>query len=324
MAVERRALLREDDVHLADVRCRHAPPGWTEPRAAAVFGLVLVRRGLVRARIDGTERLLDAASVYVERPGSEQRFAHPCGGDDYTEIVLSEPRVAAMLGGDPTVPDVAEGLVFVSRELALEHRLLLTRARRGGGAADPFETGERTAVLAGRILARTAPARAASGRPRTVAARRRLVDDARAALDAEPTLGLEALGRAVNCSPHHLSRVFSATTGLSLTRYRNRLRLARVLDRLCEGERDLRLLASELGFSDQAHMTRTVREVAGLPPGRLREVLAGDRSGSRVSPPVRPGRRIRGAAEVVEAAEAVEPTLKAGPADLADGEVPHE
>ncbi|MDJ1134971.1 helix-turn-helix domain-containing protein [Streptomyces iconiensis] len=279
MAVERRVYLSSETTHLADVRCGAPQPGWTPVRPATVFGLILPRRGLVRAHVDGVARLLDPASVYVERLGSEQRFAHPCGEDVYTEIVLSEPRVAAMLGGDPTVP---EGLVYTTPELALSHRLLLSSARAG---ADPFETAERAALLAGRVFERLAPVRAASGRPASAAARRRLADGARAALAADPGLGLEALGRAVGCSPHHLSRVFTAVTGDTLTRYRTRLRLVRALDRLSEGERDLSLLAAELGFSDQAHMTHVVRRAAGLPPGRLRELfLCGQDGGDSVRP----------------------------------------
>ncbi|WP_369123211.1 helix-turn-helix domain-containing protein [Streptomyces triticisoli] len=62
--------------------------------------------------------------------------------------------------------------------------------------------------------------------------------------------------------------------GITLSAHRDRLRLARVLDRLSEGERDLAGLARELGCTDQSHMTRAVRRTAGLPPGRLRTLPA--------------------------------------------------
>ncbi|MFI9330323.1 hypothetical protein ACIGZJ_22595 [Kitasatospora sp. NPDC052868] len=51
------------------------------------------------------------------------------------------------------------------------------------------------------------------------------------------------------------------------------MRVTRVLERLTEGEAELGLLAHEMGFADQAHMTHVVRRVAGLPPGRLRALL---------------------------------------------------
>ena len=267
MAGDRRVHLREDDVLLADVRCGSTARGWSPVRPAPVFGLVLLRDGVLRGRVDGVEHVLDPASVYVERLGAEQQFAHPLGPDAYTEIVLSEPRVAELLGGDPTVP---EGIVLVTPELALAHRLLLCRARRGGEA---FELAEYTARLAAEVFAGLAPARAASGRPRSAAARRRLTDDARAALAADPTIGLGALSRAVGASPHHLSRVFTAVTGVTLSTHRSRLRLTRALDRLGEGERDLAGLARDLGYTDQSHMTRALHRTTGLPPGRLRTLL---------------------------------------------------
>ncbi|MFF9817713.1 helix-turn-helix domain-containing protein [Streptomyces sp. NPDC014006] len=270
MPVERHVLLDRDGLLLADVCCGRPPRGWTEPRPATVFGLVLVRRGLVRGRVDGRERLLDPSSVYVERPGCEQQFSHPCGGDVYTEIVVSETALADLLGGDPSVP---EGLVFTTPDLSVAHRQLLGRSRAEG--TDGLEIAERVTALAAQLLGRLAPERVESGRPGTAAARRRLVDEARSALNDDPLLSLADVSRLVGCSPHHLSRVFSAVTGMTLTRYRNGLRVNRALEHLGDGERDLARLAQDLGFTDQAHLTHVVRDLAGLPPGRLRSLLSG-------------------------------------------------
>ncbi|MER7701799.1 helix-turn-helix transcriptional regulator [Kitasatospora sp. NPDC097605] len=268
MAVERTCLLDGDDLYVADVSCLDPPHGWTEVRPAPVFGLVLVRRGMFQGRADGVEQVLDPACVYVERMGCEQQFAHPCGGDVYTELVLSEPQVAELLGGDPEVP---QGMAFTTPGTAMAHRLLVARARDG---ADSFELAERTLALAGEVLSVLASAaRIESGRPARDAERRRLVDAARAALAADLGLGLDQLGRAVGCSPYHLSRIFRAATGEGIARYRNRLRVTLALERLTEGETRLAALAQELGFTDQAHLTRVVHRTAGLPPGRLRALL---------------------------------------------------
>jgi AraC-like DNA-binding protein len=51
------------------------------------------------------------------------------------------------------------------------------------------------------------------------------------------------------------------------------LRGRRALERLAEGEGDLAGLAAELGFADQAHLTRTLREQTGRTPQCLRELL---------------------------------------------------
>ncbi|MER5739723.1 AraC family transcriptional regulator [Streptomyces sp. NPDC002262] len=267
MPVSRRTVLRTDGLLLADVSCDCPPRGWTETRPAPVFGFVLVRRGMVHGRVDGREQVLDPASVYVERPGSEQQFSHPHGGDVYTEIVLAEPVLAGLLGGDPAVP---QGLVFTTPDVALAHRVLLGRGRADG---DAFELAERVTALAALLLGRLAPDRVEAGRPGSAAARRRMVDEARTVLNDDPLRGLEEVSRLVGCSPHHLSRIFATATGMSLTRYRNGLRVTRALERLADGERDLAGLAHELGFTDQAHLTHVVRDLAGLPPGRLRALL---------------------------------------------------
>ncbi|MCX5202900.1 AraC family transcriptional regulator [Streptomyces sp. NBC_00237] len=270
MPVERRTHLDGEGLHLAGVRCEDPGCGWTAPRASEVFGLVLVRRGVFRSRVDGAERLIDPASVFVERAGREQQFAHPYGSDAYTEIVVDEPSLAALLGGDPRVP---EGLAYCTPDVSFAHRVLLGRAAAG---ADHFELADLCTDLTVRILAQLAPERLASGRPRrTAAARTALVDAARGALAQDLGIGLTALGREVGCSPHHLSRIFRAGTGVPLARYRNRLRVERVLERLAQGETDLGGLAVESGFSDQSHMTRVVREAAGVPPGRIRGLLKG-------------------------------------------------
>ncbi|MGH4030090.1 helix-turn-helix domain-containing protein [Actinomycetota bacterium Odt1-20B] len=267
MAADRRTLLSGADLYLADVRCVDPPHGWGPLGPAPVFGLVLVRSGFVRARVDGVEQVMDPTTVFVERIGGEQQFAHPHGGDVFTEIVLSEPAVAAYLGGDPTVP---QGFVPTTPDAALAHRVLLASARAG---ADAFELAERTGELAGGILARLAPERVAAGLPATRTARRRLASDAREALAADNRLDLAALAKELNCSPYHLSRVFREVTGTTLARYRGGLRLAAALERLLGGERQLGLLAAEVGFTDQAHMTRVLRAQTGLAPGRLRALL---------------------------------------------------
>jgi AraC-like DNA-binding protein len=97
-----------------------------------------------------------------------------------------------------------------------------------------------------------------------------VVSQAQAALAADPRLGLVALSRVTGCSPHHLSRVFTQLTGLTVSQYRNRLRVSLALERVAEGERDLAGLAGDLGFADHAHLTRTVRAATGRTPSSLR------------------------------------------------------
>ena len=133
---------------------------------------------------------------------------------------------------------------------------------------------ERAIGLAAAVLERDAPARVASGRPATDRARRAVVEQAREALMADPEQSLPDLGRRLAVSPHHLSRVFRALTGVTVSRHRMRLRVRAVLERLGGGERDLARLAADAGFADQAHLCRVVRAETGTTPSALREALA--------------------------------------------------
>lgn len=51
------------------------------------------------------------------------------------------------------------------------------------------------------------------------------------------------------------------------------VRCGRALDRLERGERSLGILAADLGFADQAHLCRTVRQHLGHTPTALRRLL---------------------------------------------------
>lgn len=52
-----------------------------------------------------------------------------------------------------------------------------------------------------------------------------------------------------------------------------RLRVREAMHRLAGGERDLARLAADVGFSDQSHLCRVVREETGTTPGTLRSAL---------------------------------------------------
>jgi AraC-like DNA-binding protein len=79
--------------------------------------------------------------------------------------------------------------------------------------------------------------------------------------------------RELSVSPHHLSRVFSASTGHTISRHRMRLPTRAVLERLAAGDNDLTRLAADLGFADQSHLCRVVRSESGVPPSVLRRLL---------------------------------------------------
>jgi AraC-like DNA-binding protein len=259
-------------VSVGQVTIRAETPRWSEPQVPAGYRLVFVRRGVFRARVGRHLLLADPAVAYAGGPGVEQSIAHRVGADDTCTTVLLS---ASLMAGLAT-PDRKLGTsVPVTGQVAVAHRLLAARARQH---ADSFELAERAVRLAGALLAppSPAPATAAARHPATRAGRRRLAESARELLTADPAgPGLADLARCVGCSPHHLSRVFRQETGVTLTRYRNRIRVLGALEAIEAGEHDLAALAARLGFADHAHLTRTMRQECGRTPRDLRQLLAG-------------------------------------------------
>jgi AraC-like DNA-binding protein len=263
-------VLSRDGITISDVTCRHEPGRGASVEHTGGHALVFVRRGCFVRSAEGMEALLDPTVAYCLNPGEEQRYDHPHEhGDDCTAVFLSAGLVASLWGGDQILPTVP---FPTGAGIDLEHRLLLAATRR---KADPHELVERAIALSARALERSDPRRVAAGRPATARARRALADGAREALAAEPGRSLPELARALAVSPHHLSRIFRAATGHTISRHRMRLRARSALERLSGGEGDLARLAADLGFADQSHLCRVVRTETGRTPSSLRHVLAG-------------------------------------------------
>ena len=97
-------------------------------------------------------------------------------------------------------------------------------------------------------------------------------------LRADPSAGdLAALARTADLSPSHLSRLFSAQTGVSISRFRNQQRLQRFLHLYGRGRRTTALAAAlEAGFGSYAQFYRVCRQEVGRNPSALRTAAADD------------------------------------------------
>ncbi len=262
------SILQSDEIEVADVACRHPRGRGSELEQAEQRALVFIRRGCFVRSVDGFDTVLDPTVAYCMNPGEAQRFDHPHShGDDCTWIAVGDRLAASLWGGEPSLPT---GALASRPELDLEHRSLLAAARRG---AHPQELAERAVVLAAGTLEQSDPARVAAGRPSTVRTRRALADGTREMLAEQPERSLLELAQGLAVSPHHLSRVFRAEVGHTISRHRMRLRTRAALERLAAGERDLAGLAIELGFCDQSHLSRTLRRETQRTPSALRALL---------------------------------------------------
>jgi AraC-like DNA-binding protein len=260
-ALQVRRLVRGDGFVVDDVHCTARRGTWSEPERASGYAFVLTRSGCFERRTNGAEMLVDAALAYFREPGEEQQVAHPSDcGDRCTSIGLTPAIVASLWGGDPSGLPAA---TFSTPALDLAHRRLLATCRGGASATDVEEL---VVNIVSAALVQHSSRRLGSGRATSAAARRQIVRDARQLLADDPTRTLRELARQLAVSPHHLSRIFSSATGTSVTAYRNRLRTRTALERIADGERSLTRLAAELGFTDHAHLTRTIHRETGLPP----------------------------------------------------------
>lgn len=255
------------DFSISQWTCRGDRADWSEPECPVDARLVLVRAGRFRRRGFDGPLDLDPTVGYVAAPGESEHFAHPDGGDRCTSVQLS-PQSWWQLVGEPG--RVRRSAVYVDAELELAHRRLLAAGRH-----DPdYRLAEDVLQLA--VLAM----RGSGDRPTPMddapsPADRRLVATARAALhDGHPSAhGLFPLATLLGASPYRLSRAFTRELGVSVTRYRNRIRIGRALEQLERGESGLAALAAELGFADQAHFSRTLRQHTGRTPTAVRRML---------------------------------------------------
>jgi AraC-like DNA-binding protein len=232
------------------------------------YGLVLIRRGGYWREANGRSAYLGPTDAFFERPFVEQRIEHHIdGGDRCTSLWLSEAALGA-LAGDAVIPDEP---VATTPAIDLRHRELVGALRRG---VDRFEVDERLAQLVGVLAERAAPGRFTATRSATRANHHRVVQHVREAIIADPAnADLRELAQAVGHTRFHVSRVFSRATGMTLSQFRNRVRLALVFERLGSGDDHLATIAVDLGFADQSHLSRVVRSVTDERLGALRQRL---------------------------------------------------
>jgi AraC-like DNA-binding protein len=83
---------------------------------------------------------------------------------------------------------------------------------------------------------------------------------------SEP-LTLEEIGRAVGCSPFHLSRTFSTATGMTIPQYLRQLRMERAAELLKSGKFNVTQAAMEVGYSSLSHFSQAFHETFGCCPG---------------------------------------------------------
>jgi AraC family transcriptional regulator len=75
--------------------------------------------------------------------------------------------------------------------------------------------------------------------------------------------------------PMHVTRVFRRHHGVSMGAFLRRLKIEAACASLARPGSSLADVAAQLGFTDQAHFTRTFKAATGLTPGRFRDAARG-------------------------------------------------
>lgn len=209
------------------------------------------------------------------------RFSHPVsGGDDCTILTVATPLAREVVGRHaPRDVERSERPFFLGHALGSRRSVRLHYELLNLLRFPPCELGveDLLAELMDECV-RTAYAtherrtERESHSPAVQRRRRELVEAAKLVINRqiESPPGLQALARALGCSPFSLSRTFHSVAGLSLRRYLARLRATVAAHHLARGAPDLTELALRLGYNDHSHFTNAFRDEWGVPPSRFR------------------------------------------------------
>lgn len=96
---------------------------------------------------------------------------------------------------------------------------------------------------------------------------------AREALAEQAELSVAEVANRVGVDRSHLTRAFQRCYGMPPSVFRRGILTARAVAAVAQTDDRLARVAHHAGFSDHAHMTRTLRSDTGLMPGRLRSLL---------------------------------------------------
>lgn len=192
---------------------------------------------------ESPEGILEVEGLHLSR--KESGFEHQNQFSDAGALILS-------VQGPDSAAGAAGYHVATCGSREAGHAIL---TRTAAGAALPGAVGERLGEDARR------------GRPAWISqARERLI--------AEPHAPIATLARTIGRHPVAFARAFRGVYGRGPAQYRHDWRVASALHQIVRSQAPLAEVAIVEGFSDQAHMTRAIRQACGWSPGALRRLFA--------------------------------------------------
>ena len=233
----------------------HAYP----PHTHDTWTLFIVDAGAIRYDLDRQERGADHAMVSV-LPPFIVHDGRPATTRGYrTRVIYLEPEVI----GQARIGPAVDAPVLPDARL----RTAVARLHGELGCADEMLAAEtRLAFVTERIRELLGERPSRKGLPQTPD----LAERARAILDArifEP-ITMAPLAAELGTGPTQVAREFRSAFGIPPHRYVLGRRLDAARDRILAGQ-PLADVAAEVGFTDQAHLTRRFRRFLGTTPGQF-------------------------------------------------------
>ncbi len=276
-----RVLLKTPVVAIGEFRCRAGDPLWSRENVAEGNLVVFPRLPVFIAQSDREPVVADATRVMFYDAGRAYTRARIGDCGDACEFfsvnrAVAEEAVGAALGRDaaarhalfPFAHGPSRARAYAAQRLIYTH--VSTCGRPDVMAVENAFLDVLDTVLADAATAtgRTSRAR----RPGTVRTHAEIVEITKSALAADPAsaASLSDLAARVEVTPFHLCRVFRARTGMTISRYRDRLRLRVALEPIAEPRADLTAIAHDLGFCSHSHFTRAFGREFGMTPSRFR------------------------------------------------------
>jgi AraC-like DNA-binding protein len=234
----------------------HAYP----PHTHDVWTLFLVDRGAVAYDLDRHARSAQPTMVSILPPHVVHDGRPATAGGYRKRVVYLEADVIGvdLIGAAVDRPVIGDA-AFRQDVSRLIDALIC--------ADDALDAETRLAFVAERIRSTLAPA----ATDRAPSPDRRVADELRAWLDAHAFEGvtLAAAALEIGSGPTHAARSFVDSFGITPHAYVVGRRLEAARDGILAG-RSLADVAADVGFYDQAHLTRRFRRFLGTTPGRFR------------------------------------------------------
>ena len=237
------------------------------------FAVGVIEDGALGFRYRGENLVAVPGAINLANPG-EAHTGHAAGDGGWTyrmfylETALLQLAADEMAGRPVPFPFFQAGVIHdpsLARTIADLHRTL-ERAD-----ASLLEKQTRLLAMLIRLIARHADA--PPSMPPAVRGRegvRRAISFLEENLDED--LCVEKLAAVAGMSPWHFIRVFAAEAGLPPHTYLIQTRVRRAQRLLARGQ-SLSDAALAAGFSDQSHLTRHFKRIAGVTPGQYRKIV---------------------------------------------------